>query len=452
MLDALMIGFAGLGILILLIVIRMPIAYAMILVGGIGVAILSGPAILFSQLKTLAYSQFSNYSLSVVPMFILMGNIATQTGLSRDLFRAANAWIGWLRGGTAMAAIAACAGFGAVCGSSLATASTMGQVALPELRRYRYSGALATGTLAAGGVLGILIPPSVVLVVYAVIVEANIVSMFAAALFPGIIAVIFFILTIGVYVMVRPEAGPKGGASTRGEFLAATLGVLPVLVIFGLVIGGIYGGFFNPTPAGAIGVFLVWLYGIFRRSVSMRSLGEALLATARTTGMIYLIVLGAELLKIFMSRGGVPQAIADWMANSGLAPMTVLVILLIALIFLGCLMDSLSMILLAIPFFWPVLVEINGGDYVPAEMAGFGMSSEDLKIWFGILSLIVVELGLITPPVGMNVFVISAMARDTPMRETFIGVMPFFAAEIVRVAILLAFPAITLWLPHYLSG
>ncbi|RMH52122.1 MAG: TRAP transporter large permease subunit [Alphaproteobacteria bacterium] len=450
MLDALMIGFGGLAVLVALIALRMPIAYAMILVGGIGVTILNGPDIFLSQLKTLAYGQFSIYDLTVVPMFVLMGNIATQSGLSRDLFRAANAWMGWLPGGTAMAAIAACAGFGAVCGSSLATASTMGQVALPELRRYNYSGALATGTLAAGGVLGILIPPSVVLVIYAVIVEANIVTMFMAAFIPGIIAVILFLLTIAVYVAVKPEAGPAGGAATRAEFIAATLGVIPVLVIFGLVIGGIYFGFFNPTPAAAVGVFLVWVYALARRKIGLPEMREALLATAKTSGMIYLILLGAEMLKIFMSRGGVPQAVADWMAASGLPPLAVLVILLAALILLGCLMDSLSMILLAIPFFWPVLVQLNGGDYQMAEGSGFGMSTEDLKIWFGILALIVVELGLITPPVGMNVFVISALAKDTPMRETFIGVMPFFLAELFRVALLVAFPALTLWLPAVL--
>lgn len=452
MIDALAIGFAGLGVLIALIAVRMPIAYAMILVGGIGVTILNGPAIFFSQLKTLAYGQFSIYDLSVVPMFVLMGNIATKAGLSRDLFRAANAWMGWVRGGTAMAAIAACAGFGAVCGSSLATASTMGQVALPELKRYRYSGALATGTLAAGGVLGILIPPSIVLVIYAIIVEANIVTMFAAALIPGILAVILFLITIAIYVLLRPEAGPAHGAASREEFLSSTLAVVPVLVIFGLVIGGIYLGWFNPTPAAAIGVALVWAYGTVRGQVGLTRLREALLETAKTSGMIYLILLGAEMLKIFMSRGGVPQAVAEWMANSGLAPMTILILLLIALILLGCLMDSLSMILLTIPFFWPVLVEINGGDYVMAADAGFGMDSEDLKVWFGILALIVVELGLITPPVGMNVFVISAIDKETPMIETFKGVAPFFCAEMIRVAILVAFPVLTLWLPAVLRG
>lgn len=449
--DALLIGFAGLGVLILLIGLRIPIAYAMILVGGVGVTILNGPAIFFSQLKTLAYGQFSIFDLSVVPMFVLMGNIASKAGLSRDLFRAANAWLGWMRGGVAVSAIAACAGFGAVCGSSLATASTMGQVALPELKRLNYQGSLATGTLAAGGVLGILIPPSVVLIIYAVIVEANIVTMFMAAFIPGILAILLFMATILVYVMVRPDAGPAGPRPDRAEFIAATLGLIPVLVVFGLVIGGIYGGWFNPTPAAAIGVALVWLYGLIRRKLSRGDIRDALLETAQTTGMIYLILLGAEMLKIFMSRGGVPQAMAEWMANSGLAPMTILIILLAALILLGCLMDSLSMILLAIPFFWPVLVEINGGDYVSAADAGFGMTSEDLKIWFGILALIVVELGLITPPVGMNVFVISSMARDVPMMDTFRGVMPFFGAELIRVAILVAFPALVLWLPRVLQ-
>ena len=385
-------------------------------------------------------------------MFVLMGNISTKAGLSRALFKAASVWLGWMRGGVAMAAIAACAGFGAVCGSSLATASTMGQVALPELARYKYSGSLATGTLAAGGVLGILIPPSVVLVIYSVIVEANIVTMFAAAMIPGIIAVIFFILTIAIYVRFRPESGPAGELAARAEFISATINVIPVMLIFGLVIGGIYFGFFNPTPAAAIGVFLVWLYGTLRGFVKLQELKDALLETAKTTGMIYMILLGAEMLKIFMSRGGVPQAVAEWMGNSGLAPLTVLILLLVALIFLGMLMDSLSMILLAVPFFWPVLVTLNGGDYVSAEAAGFGMTSEDLKIWFGVLALIVVELGLITPPVGMNVFVISAMAKEVPMSETFKGVMPFFLAEMVRVAVLVAFPSITLWLPRMLAG
>lgn len=452
MIDALLIGFAGLGALILLIIVRMPIAYAMILVGGIGVTLLNGTDIFMSQLKTLAYGQFSIYDLSVLPMFVLMGALATRAGLSKDLFRAASAWFGWMRGGTAMAAVAACAGFGAVCGSSLATASTMGNVALPELRKQNYSGALSTGTLAAGGVLGILIPPSVVLIIYSVIVEANIVTMFMAAFVPGILAVVFFILTIAIYVRIFPNSGPKGQAVDHKEWVAATIGVIPVTAIFGLVIGGIYFGLFNPTPAAAVGVILVWIYGAIRGKLKFPVIGEAIEETAKTSGMIYLILLGAEMLKIFMSRAGVPQAMADWMVGSGLPPLMVLAILLLSLILLGCLMDSLSMILLAIPFFWPVLLELNGGDYQMALGSGFGMSSEDLKIWFGILALIVVELGLITPPVGLNVFVISSIAKDTPMSETFKGVMPFFLAELIRVALLIAFPVLVLWLPHLLAG
>ena len=449
--DPIVLGLGGLAVLVGLIAIRMPIAYAMILVGAGGTALINGAPILLSQLKTLAYGQFSIYDLSVVPMFVLMGALATRTGLSRDLFRAANAWFGWMRGGTAMAAIAACAGFGAVCGSSLATASTMGKVALPELERYRYSPALATGSVAAGGVLGILIPPSVVLVIYAIIVEANIVTMFMAALIPGLIAVAFFLVTIAIYVRFFPEAGPAQGVGSRKEFWDATRDAIPVFVVFGIVIGGIYAGLYNPTPAAAIGVFVVFVFGLLRGQLRWGAIRESFLETAGTTGMIYLILFGAELLKIFMSRAGVPQAAAEWVTTSGLEPMAVLLILLAALIFLGCLMDSLSMILLVLPFFWPVIVAVNGGLYQGAEGAGFGMSTDDLKIWFGILALVVVELGLITPPVGMNVFVISALARNVPMWVTFRGVFPFFLSEILRVALLIAFPILVMWLPRVLG-
>ncbi len=443
-------GVVGLVLLVLLIIVRMPIAYAMILVGGGGIVLLNGPAIFLSQLKTLAYGQFSIYDLSVVPMFVLMGYLSTKAGLSRRLFGAASAWLGWMRGGVAMSTVAACAGFGAVCGSSLATATTMGQIALPELKRLNYSGALATGAVAAGGVLGILIPPSVVLVIYAIIVEANIVTMFKAALLPGLVAVGLFILTIAIYVRLFPRAGPPGEPMAPAELRGATLGVLPVVVIFGLVVGGIYAGWFTPTPAAAIGVALVLAYGIVTGEIGWQDVRSALLETAATTGMIYLILLGAELFSIFMARGGVPQAVAEWMAASALPPMAILVLVLVALILLGCLMDSLSMILLAVPFFWPILVELNGGDFVTASEAGFGMTTDELKIWFGILALVVVELGLITPPVGLNVFVISSLAKDVPMIETFKGTVPFVVAELLRVALLLAFPGVTLWLTRVL--
>jgi tripartite ATP-independent transporter DctM subunit len=438
--SSLLIGIVGFAALIVLIAIRIPIAYTMILVGVIGTSFLSGPKVVLNQLKDLAYVQFSNYDLTVLPMFILMGGLAYRCGLSYDLFRGANAWMGRLRGGIAMAAIAACGGFGAVCGSSTATASTMGQVALPELKRFGYSPALATGTIAAGGTLGILIPPSIVLIVYAIIVEANVVTLFAAALIPGLLAVLFFILTVAAYVRVVPGAGPPGIAVPAGERLSATLGLLPVLVIFGVVIGGIYAGIYNPTPGAAIGVFLVAAYGIARRRLSRAHAVAALLETARTSGMIFLILLGAELLKIFMARAGVPQAAAELLQDSGFPPLGIMVLIIAIYLVLGCLMDSLSMIILATPFFWPVVAGLD-----------FGMSEDDLKIWYGIITLIVVELGLITPPVGLNVFIIHSLSPDVPMRETFRGVMPFFCSEMVRVTLLVAVPAITLTLPHLLG-
>ncbi len=439
--DPFLIGLIGLLALLVLIAVRVPIAYTMILVGVIGTSLESGPTVVFYQLKDLAYSQFSTYDLSVLPMFILMGALAARCGLSKDMFRGADAWFGRFRGGVAMAAVAACGGFGAVCGSSTATASTMGIVALPELRRYKYSPALATGTIAAGGTLGILIPPSVVLIVYAIIVETNIVTLFEASLLPGILAVFMFLATVAIYVRLVPDAGPRGRRVSRQEFISATLAVIPIAVIFIVVIGGIYGGLYNPTPAGAIGVFMVAAYGVLRRRLSWHDTIEALIETARTSGMIYLILLGAALLSIFMARAGVPQAAAALLQNSGLPPLAILALIILMFIVLGMLMDSLSMIILAIPFFWPM---VSGLD--------FGLPLDDVKIWFGIISLVVVELGLITPPVGLNVFIINSLAPDVPMRETFKGVVPFFISEMVRVTLLVAFPAISLALPHWIVG
>ncbi|SNR66577.1 TRAP transporter large permease [Puniceibacterium sediminis] len=440
MIDNFLIGMGGLVGLLALIAIRVPIAYTMILIGFVGICLQSGPGIILSQLKDLAYAQFSNYDLSVLPMFILMGGLAARCGLSSDIFRGANAWLGRFQGGVAMAAIAACAGFGAVCGSSTATASTMGQVAIPELRKYKYSGALATGCIAAGGTLGILIPPSIVLIVYAIIVEVNIVKMFAAALIPGLLATLMFILTISLYVRFVPGSGPKAQPVGLRDLGSATLAMLPVLVIFGVVIGGIYAGIYSPTAAAAIGVIMVIVYGIARRRLTLPDMGDALLETARSSGMIFLIVFGAELLKIFMSRAGVPQAAAELLQTSGLAPMTIMVLIIVIFLVLGCLMDSLSMVILAIPFFWPVVAGLD-----------FGLSPDETKLWFGIIILVVVELGLITPPVGLNVFIISAVAKDVPMRDTFRGVMPFFGSEIVRITILVLFPAVSLFLPRLLQ-
>lgn len=452
MTEPIFLGISSLFVLIFLIIIRIPIAYAMILTGGIGIMSIDGVGTIFNQLKTLAYGQFSNYDLSVVPLFILMGALASRIGLSSALFAAANSWLSWLRGGSAMAAISACAGFGAICGSSIATASTMGRVALPELLKFNYSISLATGVLAAGGVLGILIPPSIVLIIYALIVEVNIVSMFAAALIPGLLAICLFLATIAIFVAIYPDAAPKTRKTDKEERIRATIGILPVASVFIIVLGGMYAGFFNPTPAASLGVGLVLIIGYITKKLNLTQLKEALLETAGLSGMIYLILLGAELMKIYMSRTGLPQALADWILVAGFEPMSVLIVLLLGIILLGCLLDSLSIILLIIPFFWPVLVELNGGVHIAAESAGFGMTTGDLKIWFGILALVVVEVGLITPPVGMNVFVISSIADNCDISDTFKGVSPFFVAELIRIVILVSLPILALWLPNILTG
>ena len=452
MTEPIFLGISSLFVLIFLIIIRIPIAYAMILTGGIGIMSIDGVGTIFNQLKTLAYGQFSNYDLSVVPLFILMGALASRIGLSSALFAAANSWLSWLRGGSAMAAISACAGFGAICGSSIATASTMGRVALPELLKFNYSISLATGVLAAGGVLGILIPPSIVLIIYALIVEVNIVSMFAAALIPGLLAICLFLATIAIFVAIYPDAAPKTRKTDKEERIRATIGILPVASVFIIVLGGMYAGFFNPTPAASLGVGLVLIIGYVTKKLNLTQLKEALLETAGLSGMIYLILLGAELMKIYMSRTGLPQALADWILVAGFEPMSVLIVLLLGIILLGCLLDSLSIILLIIPFFWPVLVELNGGVHIAAETAGFGMTTGDLKIWFGILALVVVEVGLITPPVGMNVFVISSIADNCDISDTFKGVSPFFVAELIRIVILVSLPILALWLPNILSS
>ena len=457
-----LIGLAGLGILFILLALRVPVGLAMVAVGigGNFVLSLSVPFLRFGpylkQFKTLLWSNVASYELSVVPLFILMGYLAGHANMSRDLFQGVNALVGRFKGGVAIAAVAACAGFGAVCGSSLATASTMGRVALPELERMRYDRRLATGTLAAGGTLGILIPPSVVLVIYAIIVEASIIEMFQAAIVPGTIAVILFITVITVLVRLKPELAPASPPMAPGLRRQAVLRLLPVLVIFSAIILGLGAGLFTPTPAAAVGVFAVFVYGLMLRArgegLSGPRIRRSLLDTAVTAGMIYFILFGAEVLKGFFTRAGLPAAIAQGAGASGLDPWLVLIAMLFILIVLGCFMESLAMILVMVPFFWPILLDLNGGDYAAAGTAAYGMSPEQLKLWFGILALVVVELGLITPPVGLNVFIISSLAKDIPMGEVFRGVIPFFGVEIFRVGVLLLFPALTYFVPGWLSG
>ncbi|MCL5776975.1 TRAP transporter large permease [Limibaculum sp. FT325] len=458
--DPHLIGVLGLGALFLLLALRMPVGLAMVAVGigGNYALSLELPYLRFEpyllQFKTLLWQNVANYDLSVVPLFVLMGLLAAKADLSGDLFRGMSAALGRVRGGVAMAAVGACAGFGAVCGSSLATASTMGRVALPELAALGYSPRLATGTLAAGGTLGILIPPSVALVIYAIIVEASIIEMFRAALVPGLIAVAGFVGVIWLRVRLSPGLAPLPPELGRAERARAYRRLVPVVLIFGTIILGLGAGLFTPTPAAAFGVFVIAAYAMLRPGDGRLGLGgaaEALRETAVTAGMITFILFGAEVLKGFFTRAGLPAALAEWAGTSGLDPMTVLVVMLLALIVLGCFMESLAMILVVVPFFWPALVELNGGDYATAASAAFRMDAAELKVWFGILALIVVELGLITPPVGLNVFIISQLSGGVAMRETFLGVLPFFAAELVRVALILAAPGVVLALPRLLA-
>ena len=457
------VGLLGLLVLFALLVLRVPVGLAMIAVGVGGNYALSivAPFLRFDpylkQFKTLLWGTVANYELSVVPLFILMGFLAGHSGLSRDLFNGLNALVGRLRGGVAMAAVGACAGFGAVCGSSLATASTMGRVAMPELERMAYAPRLAAGTLAAGGTLGILIPPSVALVIYAIIVEASIIEMFQAAIVPGLLAVAFFVGVIALQVRLRPELAPEAAAMAAAERRRALLRLVPVLLIFGAIILGLGMGLFTPTPAAAVGATAILLYGLALRwtghegGLTRGGIRGSLLDTAVTSGMIYFILFGAEVLSGFFARAGLPAALAAWTAGSGLDPWLLLVAMLVMLIVLGCFMDSLAMILVVVPFLWPALVDLNGGDYATAASAAYGLGTDDLKIWFGIIALVVVELGLITPPVGLNVFIIAGLA-NVRMGEVFRGVMPFFAVEIARIALLLALPGLCLFLPRLLSG
>ncbi|MEQ9694802.1 TRAP transporter large permease [Shimia sp. SDUM112013] len=429
-------GYVSFPILLVMIFLRAPIGLAMFLcgIGGLYFA-MGGTNMFMAKLKTETYSTFSSYSLTIIPMFLLMGQFATLSGMSSALFKAAESWLGHRKGGVAMASVGACAGFGAICGSSLATAATMSRVALPELRRYGYSGGFSTATLAAGGTLGILIPPSVILVIYAILTEQNIAKLFLAAFVPGILAAIGYIITISIYVRLYPDAAGTRAPTPYAERIRALLDVWPVLLVFGLVVGGIYLGWFTPTEGAAVGAAGTGVIALLSGNLNWKVFVESIIATATSTAMIFFIVLGAGLYNSFLALSQVPQELSNWVLSLGLSPWMVLCMILAFYLVFGCLMDSLSMILLTIPIFFPVISALD-----------FGMSPEHVAIWFGILVLIVVEVGLITPPVGMNLFIINAMDRTTPMVETYKAVMWFVTSDIVRVIILVLFPAITLFL------
>lgn len=428
-------GLAGFAVLLALMAVRVPIGVAMLAVGISGYGLYSGITPLLAFLKTSAYYQFSTYSLSVIPLFVLMGEFATHAGMSRALYRSAAAFLGHRKGGLAMASIGGCAAFGAICGSSLATAATMGQVALPEMRRYNYSGALATGSLAAGGTLGILIPPSVILVLYAIIAEQNIAKMFVAAMVPGVLAALGYMLAVAVFVRRNPNDGPAGPRASWAERFGALKQTWSIIVIFTLIIAGMYRGWFTPTEAAAVGAFGAGLLAVLHGGLRLRGLMECLRGTANTSAMIFLILLGAETFNAFLAQTQTPMLMAYAITQSGMAPMLVLMTILLLYLALGCVMDSMSMLLLTIPIFYPIIAGLD-----------FGMPREDTLIWFGILAVVVVEVGLITPPVGMNVFVINGMAKDVPMIESFRGVLPFLISDIIRIGVLVAFPVVTLGL------
>ncbi|QKV20083.1 TRAP transporter large permease [Oricola thermophila] len=429
-------GYLSFPILLVLIFLRAPIGLAMMIcgIGGLYLA-MGGPTMVLAKLKTETYTTFSSYSLSIIPMFLLMGQFATLSGMSAALFKAAESWLGHRRGGVAMAAVGACAGFGAICGSSLATAATMSRVALPELRRYGYSGGFSTATLAAGGTLGILIPPSVILVIYAILTEQNIAKLFLAAFVPGILAAVGYMITISIYVRLFPDAAGTREPQPYSERIRALLDVWPVLLVFLVVVGGIYLGWFTPTEGAAVGAAGTGLIAFVSGNLNWKVFVESIMATAMSTAMIFFIVLGAGFYNSFLALTQVPQELSSFVVSQGFSPWVVLVLILLFYLVFGCLMDSLSMILLTIPIFFPVVSSLD-----------FGLSPEHLAIWFGILVLIVVEVGLITPPVGMNLFIINSMDRETPMVETYKSVLFFVGSDIVRVILLVMFPAITLFL------
>lgn len=425
--------FAG---LMMLLAMRIHVGVGMLIGGSVGFVAMNGgdPSSLLFTLNHLAYARFSNYDLAVIPLFMLMGQFATHGGLSKALFKFAAAFLGHFRGGLAMAATGACAGFGAICGSSLATAATMAQVALPELKAHGYSGRLSTGTLAAAGTLGIMIPPSVPLVIYAVLTQESIGKLFMAAVIPGIIAMSGYMLVIRILVTLDPKAGPASEKHSWAERLTATLAVLPVMGVFAVVIVGIYAGWANPTEAASIGAAACGILAIITGGMRWKGIKDSLIGTAYATAMIFMVLLGADLLNAGLAITQLPTELAEWVKNSGLPPLMVLIAILLVYVLLGCVMDSLAMILLTIPIFYPMVM---GLDF-------FGMSETDKSIWFGILALMVVEIGLVHPPVGMNLFIIQKLAKDVPYIETAKGVMPFLASDFIRIAVLVAFPAISL--------
>ncbi len=435
-------GLTGLifGVMLGLMAIRIPIAISMFVAGATGYILQAGWLPLSFFLNTQAFARFASYDLSVIPLFILMGQFATQGGISRALFQFAAVLMSAFRGGLAMAAVLASAAFGAICGSSVATAATITSVALPEMKRHGYSGRLATGALAAGGTLGILIPPSVPLVIYAILTEQNIAKLFAAAMVPGLIAVIGYIIAIALYVRLVPGHAPEHDDDRPRVTGSLLLGVLPIIAIFMLVFGGIYGGWFTPTEGAAVGAASTFLAALAKREMTLAKFKHCFYATAQASAMIFMIFLGADLMNSALALTQVPAQLADAVKAWGLPPLAVVTAILLLYVVLGAVMDELSMILLTIPIFFPMIMSLD-----------FGLTPEHTAIWFGIMVLMTVGFGLLAPPVGLNVYVVNGLAKDVPIFESYRGVMPFLASDVVRTALLLFFPALSLWILRFIG-
>ena len=428
------------AIMLVLMAARTPIAIAMFAAGAAGYVAQAGWSPFANFLNTQAFARFASYDLSVIPLFILMGNFATQGGISRALFEFASAVMSRFKGGLAMAAVLASAAFGAICGSSVATAATITSVALPEMRRHGYSGRLATGTLAAGGTLGILIPPSVPLVIYAILAEQNIAKLFAAAMVPGIIAMFGYMIAIAIYVRLVPGHAPEHDEGAPKITLALMGGITPIAIIFTVVFGGIYGGLFTPTEGAAVGSAATFVAALIKREITWSKFKQCFYATAESSAMIFLIFLGADLMNAALALTQVPAQLANVVGGWGLSPVMVVAAIMLFYVVLGAVMDELSMILLTIPIFFPMVIALD-----------FGMPKESVAIWFGIMVLMTVGFGMLAPPVGLNVYVVNGLAKDIPIAESYRGVMPFLISDTIRTIVLLMFPGISLWLVKYLN-
>ncbi len=435
------IGLAMFGAMLVLMAVRVPIAIAMFVPGALGYMVLAGWLPLLSHLKGAVYGRVSVYDLSVIPLFMLMGAFAVQGGLSKALFDFANALLGRFKGGMAMAGVLACAAFGSISGSTVATTATIAQVAYPEMRRIHYSGRLATAALATGGTMGVLLPPSVTLMVYAILTEQNITKMFLAAYVPALLAALGYLIAIALIVRIHPDQAPEAQAVPASELVASGLRVWPIVAIFLVVFGGIYGGLFTATEGAAIGNIMTFAITLARGEMTRAKLVEAVRTTAQTSGMIFLIFIGADMINAALALSQLPAQLADVVGHLQITPVVVMAGIMVFYIFLGCVMDEMSMILLTVPTLFPVIM---GMDF-------FGLAPGDKALWFGILILTVCEIGMIFPPVGLNVYIMNGLAKDVPMTETYKGVVPFLMTDAVRLALLIAFPGLALWLVHRLT-